>query len=86
MPISEPGKNEPRGCPTPGACSADLLLAQMREAIGAAMIAIGLAKAIPEVAAEYDFEPVYKQLTDTWRASEPQPVFDQPTPPVTGKE
>lgn len=32
LPISEPGKNEPRGCPTPGACSADLLLAQMRAA------------------------------------------------------
>lgn len=45
--------------------------AQMRETVGAAMIAIGLAKAIPEVAAEYDFEPVYKQLTDAWRASEP---------------
>jgi hypothetical protein len=65
------GENEPRGCPTPGACSADQMLAQMRKAIGAAMCAIGLAKALPNVAAEYDFEPVYHELTEAWRASEP---------------
>lgn len=66
-----PANIEPRGCPTPGACSADQMLAQMRKAIGAAMCAIGLAKALPNVAAEYDFEPVYHELTEAWRASEP---------------
>lgn len=65
------GKNEPRGCPTPGACSADQTIAQLRKAVGAAMTAIGLAKALPGVADEYDFDPVYHELTEAWRASEP---------------
>jgi hypothetical protein len=64
------GDFEPRGCPTPGACSSAYRLEGLIDALNQATVAIGFARLLPGVKDEYDFEPVYRLLIKTLKVNQ----------------